>query len=167
MTPNDYERFMSKIGVGPRPDDCWEWTAGKRRGYGQFYLGGRKHDAHRVIYGIWYGPIPDDMYVLHRCDNRSCVRPSHLFLGTHADNMRDAAIKGTFSTPERLEALAKMRPVRIGETSPFAKLTAEAVRVIRQSCADGVSKAELGRQFGVDRTTIRDIVNFKKWRHVS
>lgn len=168
MTEEDLERFWDKVHVHSGGDACWEWKAGKRRGYGQFWFNGRKRDAHRVIYAAWVAPVPDDLYVLHRCDNRACVRPSHLFLGTHTDNMRDAAAKGTFNRPERLAAFARVHCVRVGEASPFAKLTDDAVREIRKRHADGgESFSALGRAFGVSRTTIKQAVRRQLWRHVN
>lgn len=86
-----FVRFMSRVRV--RPLGCWE-RAGN---YTMFRLGGRDAPSvgqHRYMYELAYGPIPDGMWVLHRCDNPKCVRPTHLFLGTIADNNQDKARKG-------------------------------------------------------------------------
>jgi hypothetical protein len=85
------QRFWAKVAVGP---GCWEWTAGTQYGYGRFVLGGRTFKAHRLSYEISVGVIPDGLKVLHHCDNPPCVNPAHLFVGTHADNVRDREAKG-------------------------------------------------------------------------
>lgn len=96
--------FFHKITMG---DGCWEWTAGAdRKGYGTITVGGRKVGAHRFSYRLFVGE-PGELFVLHRCDNPICVRPDHLFLGTHADNMRDMRSKGRGHrrpSPERCPA---------------------------------------------------------------
>lgn len=86
-------RLFDKCLVG---DGCWEWQASSRnsRGYGAIGVNSHPQLAHRVAWEVWNGPIPEGMHVLHRCDNRRCIRPDHLFLGTHLDNMRDAVAKG-------------------------------------------------------------------------
>lgn len=78
-------------------DGCWEWTASRneaRRGYGQLNVDGRPVMAHRVMYELFVGPIPPGLCVCHHCDNPPCVRPDHLFLGTHGDNAKDRDMKG-------------------------------------------------------------------------
>jgi len=84
------KRFWDKVN---KTDNCWEWTGAIRQGYGCLKIDGKTIDAHRYSYVIHFGPIPDGMCILHKCDNRKCVKPDHLFLGTYADNHKDMCNK--------------------------------------------------------------------------
>jgi hypothetical protein len=144
-------RFWAKVN---KTDDCWLWTAATVAGYGAIGLRGKHIKAHRYSWELANGPIPDGLHVLHRCDNPPCVRPDHLFLGTHADNMADMSAKG------------RVNSVR-GEKNKSAVLTETDVVEIRRLKQAGVSSTELGRRFGVSANTALLITKRKKWSHVA
>jgi hypothetical protein len=149
------ERFESKFVVSSK---CWTWTGSRdQNGYGQFRLNGKLQRAHRISY-LWnVGQIPDGLGVLHRCDNPSCVRPDHLFVGTQTDNMRDASIKGRCK---------KKTDSMIGTLNQNAKLTPEKIVTIRLKTLAGASRLTLAKEFGVSAQTIQKIVSGRTWRHV-
>ena len=148
------ERFQEKI---QKTDGCWLWTGGvfQVSGYGQFNPDtGPGHvpvAAHRFSWELFCGPIPDGLDVLHRCDVRRCVRPDHLFLGTHQANMDDK--------------VAKDRQVK-GEAVNTARLTAADIPVIRRRFAAGESSRALARQYGVSKTSILRLARRRSWKHV-
>ena len=136
------------------PDECWNWTAGLfKTGYGKFNMDGKLRRAHRVSWEFANGrPAPDDLMICHTCDNRACVNPAHLFLGTRSDNMKDAVKKGR----------AKGLPP--GESHPSARLTVEQVREIR--AVTNPDRQELARKYGVTPVHIDQIRARLKWKHV-
>lgn len=130
---------------------CWNWIGAinPRRGYGRFNIGGYKTgQAHRFSYQLANGPAPEDKQVCHTCDNRRCVNPKHLFLGTAKENTADM--------------IAKNRMDR-GTSRYNAKLNDDDVRAIRKS---SLTQIELSRTFQIAGSTISEIKNRKRWRHV-
>lgn len=150
------DRFWDKVDTS---GDCWVWT-GKiaTTGYGRIYDGvSRMLNAHRYSWVLHNGPIAAGLQVCHTCDNRACVNPDHLFLGTQQENMDDMFNKGRNSEPPRL----------LGEKHGNAKLTAGDVRTIRRLYANGnVTMNQLAEEFGVGFSNISKIVNRVAWRHV-
>ena len=93
------ERFFGKV---HKTDGCWLWIARcDKAGYGRFTMNGREESAHRSVWKLKHGDIPEGTCVLHRCDNPPCVRPDHLFLGTQKDNMEDCSNKNRFAQSRR------------------------------------------------------------------
>lgn len=153
-TTDDVSRFWSKV---DRSGDCWLWTAGKiRQGYGRFRVDGKGYLSHRFVYILTHGTLSDDICVLHSCDNPSCVRPDHLFLGTKTDNAADRDKKGRASGGKL-----------VGETNGSARLTADQVREIRYRHTIGESTPVIAVRFCISRGHVNDIVRHKKWKHIN
>ena len=142
------EEFWVRVDQSGGPDSCWEWKKGRNsKGYGEFLTDGKSMLAHRYAYTLVNGPIPKGMMVCHVCDNPPCCNPTHLFSGTGADNMQDAAQKGRIQS--------------------HAKLTEEQVKEIRAKYKfREYSATRLGREYGVYDWTILCIVNRITWKHV-
>lgn len=158
------DRFWSKVAIAG-PDDCWLWTAGlAKSGYGMIGVGrpsDRIESSHRIAWTLANGPIPGGLYVLHRCDVRRCCNPAHLFLGTHADNMRDVAEKGRWRTAAREARMAR------GERHGNAILTDELVREIRRLGELGVRCTEIAASLGLPVSTVWGPLRGKNWTHVN
>lgn len=145
------DRFWEKV---QRQDvGCWLWTAARNKdGYGSFNLGMGcgTYLAHRVAWVLSTGEAPNGLEVCHRCDNPACVRPDHLFLGTHTDNVRDCVTKGRLHG-HRYES---------GECHRMAKLTVNDVEAIR--IATGTQR-EIGARYGISQMHVSRIKRGLRW----
>lgn len=154
LTDKELASFWKRV---KKTSQCWCWVGVlDRQGYGRmmFRRLGKRYRAHRLSYFLFFGTIPKDLCVLHRCDNPSCVNPRHLFLGTCQDNSRDMVAKG--------------RQVK-GEMINHAKLTAKEVLEIRRRYAprDQInSQCALAREFGVSSNLVYKIVHNRNWKHL-
>lgn len=145
-------RFWSKAHL--RDSGCLEWTRQlNHSGYGAVRVGDQKWAAHRRAWQLAYGDIPPGLNVCHRCDNRKCIHPDHLFLGTQRDNLADMTAKGR-------------RAVVQGEQHPFHKITADDVRAIRAGISAGATQMDMARRYGVSKAVVRRIVVRHAWAHV-
>ena len=155
------ERFWSKVDIRDT-NECWPWKGFTNDGYGMFWLDGKPQRASRVAWALRLGAVPDGLMVLHRCDVRACVNSEHLFLGTHADNMRDMREKGRSVCPAKEHPELMARGVRAGA----AKLDDDKVVIIRQMSLDGCSQRKIAAVFGVDRKTVAKVIRRETWAHV-
>ena len=145
--------------IDPSTDGCWNWHRKMEpRTYCTIKVDRSRCNryVHHVSWEIHYGPIPDGLFVLHRCDNPRCVRPDHLFLGTNSDNMKDCSQKG------RINGCTTMS--WHGELSPKSKLTWDAVTDIR---TNGDSLTTLAARYGVTKGTIWKVRMNMVWSEVA
>ena len=150
MTVTD--SFLAKVHIGEPPaKECWEWQGRKDKGgYGR--LDARL--AHRVAWELLEGPIPENLCVLHSCDNPSCVNPYHLFLGTQKDNVADMIAKGRGSN-------------RIGESNPNAQITEFDALEIRRLSQAGLKNRQLAGLFRMSSGQISNIITKQAWSHLA
>lgn len=150
------QRFWEKVDIRGE-DECWRWLRSQDgHGYGVFGIGRKTYKAYRIAYIISNGGIPDGFIVCHRCNNRICVNPSHLYAGTVSDNAQDSIRAGTYYHYEAL-----------GEDTGFAKLKNSDVIDIKKMLRDGKSCNSIGLMYGVTRTAIWCIKHEKTWGWLS
>lgn len=151
------ERFWAKVPWNSAETDCWEWQGGlTSNGYGSIVSDHRRLRAHRVAWELTNGQIPNALCVLHRCDNRACVNPSHLFLGTKKDNSRDMAQKG--------RAGAQRYPERY--KPPTLVLSEDQVREIKKRLQNGERQVAIARDYPVGVNQINNIARGRAWASV-
>ncbi len=142
-------RFYEKVTI-PNKDGCMEWNSSiSKNGYGVFTIHPKFIHAHRFAYKFFIGEFSNDLCVLHKCDNRKCVSPEHLFLGDKNLNNKDRANK-------------KRSSINYGA----AKLDAKKAKDIRIKIHQGITPYELASFYKVKPATIYNIINNKTWRNI-
>ena len=165
--PSRADRFWAKVDRRG-PDECWPWNGATNAysGHGQFAweaIPGKGRSrligAHRAAWMLTHGIEirSKKIEVCHRCDTPPCCNPRHLFIGTHADNMRDCRQKGRNRLP----------PALLGSSNNRAKLTDERVRELRARYAAGENLSQLSRSLGMARSSLSRIVKGDGWKHVA
>ena len=144
-------RFEALLPTDRKPNECWEFSKTQGR-YGIFALDGiHAMGAHVASYLIYKGDIPEGMLVRHTCDNRPCVNPDHLVLGTQLDNMADCV---------------ERRRIATGERQGLSVMTEERVRDMRKQHAEGATQVSLAADFGISQPTVSQIIRRVTWRHI-
>lgn len=142
---------------------CWVWSGARTRaGYGALRIGGKVVSAHRLSYAHSKGPIPAGMFVRHKCDNPSCVRPSHLELGTPQDNASDMVIRGR-QCKRQPRVAAALNAKRVA----LRKLTEDQARRAYARVKKGEHPKSVAKDMGVHTDTIRCIAKGDTWSHVT
>lgn len=137
--------FVNKNG----PNGCWLWTGEDRNGYGRFSISGIGYPAHRVSYEYLVGKIPDNLFILHKCNNKLCVNPAHLSVGDASENMED---------------YKKFAILNGGEKGINGKkLTRTIVTEIKHRLEDGARTKMVAEEFGISESTVCDIKYGRTW----
>jgi hypothetical protein len=152
ITERVKKNFLDRV---VKTSGCWEWIGSKNKtGYAQLSVNRKTEKASRVSYEMFNGPIPKGNYACHTCDNRGCVNPEHLFLGTQKDNMRDMVAKGRSHKPK-------------GEINGRSKLEVNQVIEIRTLFSNKqASLKELAARFNISTTAVRYIIIKRTWKHL-
>jgi hypothetical protein len=153
------ERFWLKVEKDANDRGCWEWRAStESTGYGQVHINGSDTQSHRYSWKVHNGD-PGEQWVLHKCDNRLCVNPDHLYLGDASDNMDDMWERSGRDEPEP--------PVKDpqGESNGRSKLTENDVREIRRRWPDETQQ-DLADEFGLKQASVSQIVRRENWDHI-
>lgn len=166
LSDYDKRRFWSKVDKN-NDNGCWVWLGARfPKAYGRFTIKCKSYRAHRVSWFLERGVIPPEILVLHKCDNRPCVNPGHLFLGTFKINSMDMVNKGrsvggtnhwTNTNPENIQR---------GENCHSSKKTETEILEIRKLSREGVTQKEMSRIFMISQPTISDIVRKVTWSHL-
>lgn len=154
------ERFWEKV---ERTDECWLWKgAAGPHGYGTFWVAGKYYRAHRFAWQLEHGAVPTE-FICHTCDNRLCVRPSHLFVGTHQENMKDMQRKGRGALGDKNGSRKHPERLPRGASHGMARLSADQVAQIHELRAAGKLQREIAPLFGISRQHVSSILSGQSW----
>lgn len=153
----DINRFWSKVAKG-NSAECWDWIGNLYKdGYGQVMINKTSRRAHRISYELTVGPIPAGMVIMHKCDNRKCVNPNHLCLGTQKENIHDMIAKG------------RKAPIyRQGSLNGRATIAEDDIRYIRAVAVKGRggNVQMLAEKYSITTTQVLSILSKKSWSHI-
>jgi len=153
---NDKERFEDKY--FKHSNGCWEWIGALTSfDYGAFWLGNETVRAHRFSYELYVGSIPDDLCILHKCNNRRCVNPGHLYLGTYLDNVNDSVKAGTHCTNHE---------INFGDHRTNTKLSRSDIVCIRKMLRDKIKRWLIAWIYQIGYPNISLIATGKTWVEV-
>jgi len=148
-------RFFNKV---DKQLDCWIWTASTRSGYGAFKVFGKTQSAHRISWEVHNNrSVPEGKLVCHKCNNKLCVNPEHLYIGTYSDNSKDAVQAGVRNSYK----------YACGEKAGTAKLTQANILKIVKLHEQGLSHKEIAKKFKVGTCTIGNILRGESWKHIN
>lgn len=149
MERKSKEDFLKYVKIPENLDGCWEWIGhANDRGYGYFKFNNKECRAHRFSFELFIGEIPEGLCVCHSCDNRKCVNPTHLFLGTVQDNVDDRNNKNRQAK---------------GEKQGLHKLTEQQVYQIREMIEQGYTQREIANVFGISHQVVSLIKSGRIW----
>lgn len=150
MRQADVERFESYV---IRTEDCWLWSGAlTQKGYGQFFLESENRAAHKVAYELNYGPIPAGFVVKHSCDNRNCVRPTHLTAGTQQSNIQEAVDRGRMA---------------VGALNGRSTMTEQTAKEIKDLLRAGpFTMRHIASMYGVNQHAVQNIRYGRTWVHL-
>ena len=143
------KRFWTKVN---KTETCWNWTAYCNvAGYGTFLYNGKARTAHRIAWLLATGKDPGNLLVLHKCDNRKCVNPEHLYIGTAADNVRDSINR---------------RRIKVGEAHYAAKLSVASIEWAVKEYNSGRDQKSIAKELNVSPSALYNALKGKTWKHV-
>lgn len=158
--------FWKQVDKTTHPLGCWVWNGAKSSaGYGYYGVNYRSIRVHRISWKLTYGKDPYDL-ILHRCDNRACVNPDHLFEGSCKDNIHDAVRKGRWPTGSQHPSVLRPETRPRGESHANSKLNDEKVKQMRALHAQGLGQRQIAPIFGVSNYCAWSVISNRTWRHV-
>lgn len=147
FTEEDIIKYWSKVDIKSK-DDCWEWLAGiNADGYGNFYCDYKTYSASRLSWIFTNGPIPEGKLCLHKCDNRKCVNPNHLYIGTHSDNNSDREWRNP------------------GTSGRQSSIGASGIRTVQKLFKQGYSQKSISECFGLSTGQIHRLCRGTSGKH--